>query len=232
MPANTQHVFQHDARLSRRLQGLRQNDIVEGVVRIVCKVRVSIALDHCQALGDALIHALARQLDAAPVDVTRLRQQSQQFAIAATDIEHARTALDHLGDQQQVDARTAARHARGVRHREVLLQGLEHEALRSFVDRSVQRWGSSPRAFSAPSRKPRTIANSSGSSNRKASCPLSVTISANDTRARPALRACTIARESDVGNNQSEVKEMTQKRVGVSLNALASTPSKSAAMSK
>ena len=34
-----------------------------------------------------------------------------------------------------------------------------------------------------------------------------------------ALSACTIARESDVGNSQSLVNEITQKRVGVSLNA-------------
>src|SRR5262249_47408863 len=82
-----------------------------------------------------------------------------------------------------------------------------------------------PRALAAPSRKPRTIANSSGSSSRKASWPLSVTISANETRAPPALSACTMARESEVGNSQSEVNETTQKRVGVFLNALARTPS-------
>ena len=54
---------------------------------------------------------------------------------------------------------------------------------------------------------------------------LSVTISANETRAPPALSACTMARESDVGKSQSDVKEITQNRVGVSLNAWASTPS-------
>src|SRR5262245_6841618 len=228
---DAQHVFQHDTRLARRLESLRQNDIVEGVVRIIGKVRVGIALDHRQSFGDTLIHALARQLNATPVDAARLRQQPQQLAIAAADIEHARAALDHFGDQQQVDPRTT-RHPRGVRHRKILLEALEHEGL-AILCRPAQRWaGSSPRAFSAPSRNPRTIANSSGSSSKKASWPLSVTISANDTRARPALSACTIARESEVGNSQSDVKEMTQKRVGVSLNALASTPSKSAAMSK
>jgi hypothetical protein len=34
-----------------------------------------------------------------------------------------------------------------------------------------------------------------------------------------------MARDSDVGNSQSLVNEMTQKRVGVSLKALATTPS-------
>ena len=70
-----------------------------------------------------------------------------------------------------------------------------------------------PRALAAPSRKPRTIANSSGSSSRKASWPLSVTISANETRAPEALSACTMARDSGVGNSQSEVNDTTQKRV-------------------
>ena len=69
------------------------------------------------------------------------------------------------------------------------------------------------------------MANSSGSSSRKASWPLSVVISANETRAPAALSACTIARDSEVGNSQSLVKEITQKRVGVPLKALASTPS-------
>src|SRR5260370_11531873 len=82
-----------------------------------------------------------------------------------------------------------------------------------------------PRVLAAPSRNPRTMANSSGSSSRKASWPLSVTISAKETRAPPALSACTIARESEVGKSQSDVKEITQNRVGVSLKALASTPS-------
>src|SRR3990170_5893083 len=72
-----------------------------------------------------------------------------------------------------------------------------------------------PRAAPAEPRKPRTIANSSGSSSRKASWPLSVTISAKETRAELALRACTMARDSAVGNSQSEVNEITQKRVRV-----------------
>ena len=69
------------------------------------------------------------------------------------------------------------------------------------------------------------MANSSGSSSRKASWPLSVVISANETRAPAALSACTVARNSGVGNSQSLVKEMTQNRVGAPRNALAATPS-------
>src|SRR5262249_3211783 len=98
---------------------------------------------------------------------------------------------------------------------EIAIEALEHRYLLA---------GEKPRAAAAPSRKPRTIANSSGSSRRNASCPLSVTISAKDTRAPPALSACTIARDSAVGNSQSEVQEMTQTGVGVPLKALASPP--------
>ena len=46
-----------------------------------------------------------------------------------------------------------------------------------------------------------------------------------ETRAPAALRACTMARDSAVGNSQSLVNEMTQKRVGVPRNAFAATPS-------
>ncbi len=76
------------------------------------------------------------------------------------------------------------------------------------------------------------MSKNSGRSSRKASCPLSVSISANDTRAPPALSACTIARDSEVGNSQSLVNDTTQKRVRVLRNAAASTPSWSAARSK
>ena len=55
--------------------------------------------------------------------------------------------------------------------------------------------------------------------------PLSVVISAKDTRAPEALSACTMARDSAVGNSQSLVNEITQNRVGVPRNALAATPS-------
>src|SRR5262249_28566400 len=169
----------------------------------------------------ALVDALAGELDAAPIDAAGLGQEPQQLAVAATDVQHLGAGRHHLGDRDQVDARAAGQ-ARGLRHGEVLLVACQHG----------HHAGGRPRALAAPSRKPRTMANSSGSSSRKASWPLSVTISANETRAPPAFSACTMARESEVGNSQSDVNETTQKRVGVFLKALASTPSQSAARSK
>ena len=122
-----------------------------------------------------------------------------------------RARRHHVGDHQQVDAR-AARRARGFGHGEIALEPGQHG----------HRLPAAARApCAAPSRKPRTIANSSGSSSRKASWPLSVTISANETRAPAALSACTMARESEVGNSQSrgerdhaEARRRALERVG------------------
>ena len=80
------------------------------VVRIVFKIGVGVALHHGEPLGDAFVHAFARQFDAAAVDAARF-QQPQQFAVAAADVEHARARLHHVGDDQQVDARAARRRA-------------------------------------------------------------------------------------------------------------------------
>src|SRR3954465_4901068 len=81
-----------------------------------------------------------------------------------------------------------------------------------------------PRATPAECRNAREISKNSGTSSRNASWPLSVSISANDTRALEAFSACTMARASEVGNSQSEVNDTTQNRVLVSRNASASTP--------
>ena len=59
-----------------------------------------------------------------------------------------------------------------------------------------------------------------------------VSISTKLTFAATALRACAIARLSEVGNSQSEENDIKQKRTGVLSNALASTPPFSAARSK
>ena len=145
--------------MSRRLQRLRKDHVVEGIVGIVRQVGVGIALHHREPLRHALVDALARQLDAAPVDAARLRQQPQQLAVAAADIEHLGAERDHIRDHYQVDAR-AAGHARRLRHGEILLETHQHG--HALV-------GARPRFLAAPSRNPRTIANSSGSSSKNAS---------------------------------------------------------------
>ena len=110
--ADAQHVFQHHARLPRRLQRLRQDHVVEGIVGIIRQVGVGVALDHRESLGDALVDALARKLDAAAVDIARLGEQTQQFAVAAADVEHlARRARPSSATTSKVDARAARRRA-------------------------------------------------------------------------------------------------------------------------
>src|ERR1700758_986655 len=82
----------------------------------------------------------------------------------------------------------------------------------------------SPRALPADCRKAREMSKNSGTSSRNASWPRSVSISANDTRALDALSACTSARDSEVGNSQSDVNDTTQKRVLVPRKACATRP--------
>src|SRR5690606_30195747 len=127
-----------------------------------------------------LADALSRDLDAAPVDAALALQERKQRAVAATDIEHARTGLDHLGNEPVVGSyRLLLRKGGGGIH------------------------GHRPRARAAAARKPPVVAKSSGSSSRKASCPLSLSISTKLTDAPAALSAWTIAREPEVGNSQS-----------------------------
>src|SRR5437899_1880495 len=217
--ADPQQIFQHHARLPCRLQRLRQDHIVEGVVGIIDEIGVGVALHHRETLGDAAVDTLARQFDAAPVNAPCL-QQLQQITVAAADVEHLRAALDHLCHQEMIAAMMPGvlRPDAGQRQ-SLLLHGHDGFPVR-------------PRAVPADCRNAREISKNSGTSSRNASWPRSVSISANDTRALEALSACTSARDSEVGNSQSLVNDTTQNRVWTPLKARASTPSWSAAMSK
>src|SRR5262249_17726384 len=134
------------------------------------------------------IDAGLRELDAAPVDILGVGEIGQQRAVAAADIEHARARLDHVGEQLQIRTQGYCHFRCDVHH-------------------------VSPRARAALSRKPVTVANISGSLSRKASWPLSVSISTKLTLAAAAFSAWTTVRLSEVGKSQSEVKDTTQKRV-------------------
>ena len=109
MTSDAEHVLKHNARVSRCLQRLRQDDIVEGVVRVVAEVRIGVTLDDGQSLGDAFVNALAGQFYTAAVHAAAFAQEAQQFAIAASDVEHFCATLNHLGDQNQVDTGTTGR---------------------------------------------------------------------------------------------------------------------------
>ena len=88
MPADAQHVLEHQARMPRRLQRLRKDHVVEGVIGVVGEVGVGVALDHREPLGHALVDPLARELDPAPVDPARLGEKPQELAVAAADVAH------------------------------------------------------------------------------------------------------------------------------------------------
>ena len=107
--ADAQQVLEHDARLARRLQRLRQDDIVESVIRVVGEIGVGVALNHRQSLGDTIVDAVLGELDSAPVDASLLGQQAQQFPVAAADVENAGSRRDEFRHAQQVDARRKRR---------------------------------------------------------------------------------------------------------------------------
>ena len=122
MTSDAEHVLKHNARVSRCLQRLRQDDIVEGVVRVVAEVRIGVTLDDGQSLGDAFVNALAGQFYTAAVHAAAFAQEAQQFAIAASDVEHFCAALNHLGDQNQVDTGATGR-AGNIGHSEIGIGG-------------------------------------------------------------------------------------------------------------
>src|SRR5262249_2633707 len=146
------------------------------------------------------------------VDLLEMHEIVEQRTVAAAHVQHPAARRHHVGDMQQVDADGAL-----VRRDAVSRHGVRHAM---------------PRRSAEPVRKPRSVASNSGSSSRKASWPLSVSISTKLTLAATAFSAWTTARLSLVGNSQSLVKEKRQKRTGVPRKQLASTPPRSAARSK
>jgi hypothetical protein len=123
--ADAQHVLEHLARLAGSLQGLRQNHVVKGVIGIVDEIGIGIALNYREPLGNAFVDAFARELDPSTVGAAPLGKDSQQFAIAAANIEHPRAAFNHVGNEQQVDPR-ATLGARGIGHGQIMGRASEH----------------------------------------------------------------------------------------------------------
>ena len=111
MPADAQHMLEHQPRTPGRLQRLRENHVIEGIVGIVRQVGVGVSLDHRESLGHAFVHALAGQFDAASIDPPGLAEEPQQFAVATADVEDLGARRNHFGDHEQIDARPARRRA-------------------------------------------------------------------------------------------------------------------------
>ena len=211
-------------RLPRRLQGLRQDHVIEGVVGIVDEVGVGVALHHREALGDAAVDALARQFDAAAVDAAASpaaaadRPRRSRRRAPSSRARPSRRPADDRRDNLagcavatppsgSVCCCTVMLSRPASCCRPARLAGRLQEGAGDVEEIRARRAGR--RRGRGRSRSPRT------------------------TPARStAFSACTSARDSEVGNSQSLVNDTTQKRVWMPRNASASTPSWSAAMSK
>ena len=88
--------------LAHRLDGLREDHVVERAVRVDREVGVAVALHHRQALADAFVHARRAELDAARVDALGAREKGEQRTVRAADVEHPRMRLDQRRDQAQI----------------------------------------------------------------------------------------------------------------------------------
>src|ERR1700680_4602713 len=93
-PANAYECLEHLSRLARRLQGLAQHDDVEGAARIGGEIPIGITLNDRKPVPDTGVHTRLAQLHAAAVDLLVANEMGEQRAVAAADVEHARTGLN------------------------------------------------------------------------------------------------------------------------------------------
>ena len=82
MLADAGQVLQHGLGVAHRLQGLRQDHIVERAVGRILKVGIGIALDNRQPMRQRDMHAVRIQLYTPAIDVLLMHQIIQQFAVA------------------------------------------------------------------------------------------------------------------------------------------------------
>ena len=113
---------------------MRQDDVVEAVVGIVVEIGVGVALDHRQSLRDAIVHAMLRNLDAASIDAFFVRQQLQESAISAADVQHTAAGRDHIGDDREIGAHRRLAQARRC-------DGVVHEPFLEIARRQSSRMG-------------------------------------------------------------------------------------------
>src|SRR5277367_3263813 len=95
-PADSQHPTQYTQRIARFLQSLAENHVIECALGIIVQAGFQISLIDRYAASDRLLHARARQFDAASIDLLVLPQPGQQLAFAASEIEDACPWFDQL----------------------------------------------------------------------------------------------------------------------------------------
>src|SRR5436190_14055905 len=69
-----QHMLEHDAWMSRRLERLGEDNVIESVVRVIGQIGIRVALNDGEALGHAFVDSLAGELDSTAVDSAILRK--------------------------------------------------------------------------------------------------------------------------------------------------------------
>ena len=84
MFSHSQHLAQHVQRITRLLQRLAQNDEIKGLVRVVRKSVVDVALVGRYSAGDGSPDLIRINLHTASIDSLLLLQRGQQLSFAAT----------------------------------------------------------------------------------------------------------------------------------------------------
>ena len=129
---------------------------IERIIRINREVSVGVSLHDRQSLCHAAVHAGLFNLESACPCAAVLLEQLHQLSIPAPDVEYKFSRPDMARDREVIGP-AGCRGSCGSGH-----------------DRGIR--GGRPLASAAASTNPVTAASKSGSSSRKASCPLSVSI--------------------------------------------------------
>ena len=104
LAADTQH-FTHDIfAAAHRLQRLREDHVVERIVRERRQSAFHIALDYVNAVSGACQHAVVVDLHAIAYGVALLGEKAQQRAVAATKIQNTGAGFDPVGDRCKIGA--------------------------------------------------------------------------------------------------------------------------------
>jgi hypothetical protein len=99
-----QHGADEGGRLIDLLERLAQDDIVEGVRRVIEDLLVDIALQDRQPLFDAAGDLLFVVFDAGPGHPFLRDQVLEQIALPAAQVQHPRPGFDPGGDDLQIIA--------------------------------------------------------------------------------------------------------------------------------
>src|SRR5690349_12465675 len=105
LTSDPQHFAQYLEGIAHLLQSLTENYEVEGLIGVVGQPRLDIALISRNTARDCSLDFFRINLDSLRLDAFLLQQPTEQFAVAATQVEDGRAGRDHLGYQGEVRSR-------------------------------------------------------------------------------------------------------------------------------